>query len=792
MRNVLRWCVFLFVCGLFSAQIPSSQHVGAIGGGDVTVTVEVMDMLTRLPMSGVKVSVKGWDLLGITDALGRSTLRGPMLKSWLEVRAARDGYEGMSEVRWLWQQQQHLRIALPPSARLKEADEWIRDPATLDPHRHQQQIEDSPRPLPRSSGTPLSTPLNGPLNAGITYALPKNIQVKMNDGSIVTMDLEEYMKGVLPKEIGCGFPMESMKAQAVAARTYAVDWTAGGTKAICITTSCQVWGTTRCDSTNKAVDATRGQVAVYIGSDTRYKNKLAGGYFAASCGGSTINVEDKWSFRPFLRAKSCIENKGTACSVVCKPTTSANSTCWGIYGHRIGLCQRGSESMGKCGKSHEEIVKHYYTDVEIANMAAAPPDVDDAKLTGETASPNTDIYPKQKITKTWKLQNTGNTTWTSKEGYALLRTGGPDLQGPASLQLNTSDSIAPNQQRDFSANFVAPDQPGTYESQWQMDHKGKKFGPVVKLVVVVKAQPPTCKDEDGDGFFAPGPGCPEPFDCDDKDKTVHPGAREICGNGKDDDCQGGDAPCPTQCVDNDKDGYFVKADGCPGPYDCDDNNKNVYPGAKEICGNGIDEDCQGGDLACPLQCVDKDGDGYFVKADGCPGPYDCDDNNKDIYPGAKEICGNGIDEDCQGGDLPCSGQPPVSQPAKKKLGERGCTKNSDCESNFCVVYRDEAICSLPCQGTGQATCPAYYTCFQETACWPEPGYQIPLVACTQDSDCTSGGSCMSGRCTDGFRVGGSGCRCSTEPSSNPPWFGLILCLFMFLGLWLHKRTGLES
>jgi hypothetical protein len=45
--------------------------------------------------------------------------------------------------------------------------------------------------------------------------------------------------------------------------------------------------------------------------------------------------------------------------------------------------------------------------------------------------------------------------------------------------------------------------------------------------------------------------------------------------------------------DNDGDGFTV-AQG-----DCDDNSADVYPDSEEICGDGIDQDCSGADVACP-------------------------------------------------------------------------------------------------------------------------------------------------------------------------------------------------
>jgi hypothetical protein len=66
------------------------------------------------------------------------------------------------------------------------------------------------------------------------------------------------------------------------------------------------------------------------------------------------------------------------------------------------------------------------------------------------------------------------------------------------------------------------------------------------------------------------------------------------------------------CTDNDLDSYGV---GCASGTDCNDNNAAIHPGAAETCGDGIDQDCNGQDLACPRTPGDLNSDSRIDIAD---------------------------------------------------------------------------------------------------------------------------------------------------------------------------------
>lgn len=171
-------------------------------------------------------------------------------------------------------------------------------------------------------------------------------------------------------------------------------------------------------------------------------------------------------------------------------------------------------------------------------------------------------------------------------------------------------------------------------------------GNVANAMVTFQVVSPDDYDFDGDGFSVNG------GDCNDSNDTIYPGAPEIC-DGMDNDCsEATGIDVGSECYDDDGDGY-CEVPPCMNTanteVDCDDTSTSVSPGGDEVL-NGVDDDCDGFTDE-GTNNYDDDGDG-FCESPPCLNAAgtepDCDDGDFGIYPEAIEICGDGIDNNCDG------------------------------------------------------------------------------------------------------------------------------------------------
>jgi stage II sporulation protein D len=117
------------------------------------------------------------------------------------------------------------------------------------------------------------------------------------------VDMEEYLYGVIPREMPPNWPEEALKAQAVVSRTFAryqMDANAAREHDISATTTSQVYGgiTAETERTRRAVDSTRGRILTF-------KGKPALTYFHANSGGVTEDARHVWRVAiPYLQSVS--------------------------------------------------------------------------------------------------------------------------------------------------------------------------------------------------------------------------------------------------------------------------------------------------------------------------------------------------------------------------------------------------------------------------------------------------------------------------------------------------------
>jgi SpoIID/LytB domain protein len=181
-------------------------------------------------------------------------------------------------------------VSSPGSFRVKDASGVVHELAggdvpltaalqvTTDPAQPAEALPGPLTFLPGKSPLWLRNPYRGTLTVS---ASGKKLTV------VNTVGIEAYVRGVVSSEMPHDWPLEAVKAQAVAARSYALAHLRGGTFDLYADTRDQVYGGINAETPvgDQAVAASKRQILLYGG-------KVASTYFFSSSGGRTANVTD--------------------------------------------------------------------------------------------------------------------------------------------------------------------------------------------------------------------------------------------------------------------------------------------------------------------------------------------------------------------------------------------------------------------------------------------------------------------------------------------------------------------
>jgi stage II sporulation protein D len=259
------------------------------------------------------------------------------------------------------------------------------------------------------------------------------ISLVRTDGGLTAVNnvnLEHYLYSVIGAEMSPNWPLEALKAQAVAARSYALYQRERGGSPTYDLGDTQGWQVykgleSEATSTYAAVDATAGQVMVYNG-------KIIEAFFHSSSGGHTENVEEVWTeARPYLRGvpdydrgapvyewstsvsvsqlSNLISGVGNIVSMQPEKTTKTGrvitmkvigdsgqraidgeqiqrllglkSTRFSIqkangvfqvygkgFGHGVGMSQWGAHNLARSGANYQQMLYHYYQNASLAKL----------------------------------------------------------------------------------------------------------------------------------------------------------------------------------------------------------------------------------------------------------------------------------------------------------------------------------------------------------------------------------------------------------------------------------------
>lgn len=145
----------------------------------------------------------------------------------------------------------------------------------------------------------------------------------------------------------------------------------------------------------------------------------------------------------------------------------------GTYTHNWSMSQNGVNFGGAI-----------FTRIQA--VAPAVPDKNGAVLIDENTPAGSHVAGGTSFTKTWTVQNTGNTTWTAAKGYRLVHVSGSPLSATSPIALQAGESIAPGATKTWSVDMTAPISVQAHQGAWQMEQSGVgRFGPSLAVQIAV-------------------------------------------------------------------------------------------------------------------------------------------------------------------------------------------------------------------------------------------------------------------------------------------------------------------
>lgn len=251
----------------------------------------------------------------------------------------------------------------------------------------------------------------------MALSVPSTIRVLLPGGAVKKLALEEYVRGVVAAALPGDAPLEALKAQAVAARTFGAITRRHLERAadVCTLRHCQVWKESGTSLAQRAADETRGIVAVHDGH-------LIDAYYFEHCDGNTRDAAGVLVQAPlYLKSVAC-------------PCGSST-----LKGHGVGMCQRGALVMARFGDGFDAILKHYFAGISLESAGLLSALVPEPKTSSPLAKPSPASAPSPR-TSGAKPKSAPKSRSLEKTSRPALSKSSPEMPAPA----RQSKSVSPS------------------------------------------------------------------------------------------------------------------------------------------------------------------------------------------------------------------------------------------------------------------------------------------------------------------------------------------------------------